>query len=313
MIHIVQKKHAWTGLLALLLIGSAFAGAAQECKVTGVVRDPSHNAVAGALVLVEQLGVSTETDASGSYCISGIEAGVYHLLVSADGYQQQHSHPITVDGRPVTVDIVLQPAFRAETVVTGTRTECRLDEVPVRTEVIRRDAIDRTESRTLADAVEFTTGVRVEANCQNCNFSQIRLLGLEGPYTQILIDSQPIISSVTQVYGVEQIPERMIERIEVVKGGGSALYGSGSVGGIVNVIPRQPIRSGGSLLIRPESIDSERAFSLNGSFDWVSPDHDMFVSGFGQMDSSDPVDVDGDGFSEVAKRDLTSFGARAGF
>ena len=75
------------------------------------------------------------------------------------------------------------------------------------------DKFDEAKARTLADAVEYTTGVRVENNCQNCNFSQIRLLGLEGPYTQLLIEGQPIVSSLAQVYGVEQIPARMIERI----------------------------------------------------------------------------------------------------
>ena len=77
------------------------------------------------------------------------------------------------------------------------------------------------------------------------------------------------------------------------------------------LIPRQPNRAGGSLLIRPESIDGEPAFSVSGNFDWVSPNHDMFVSGFGQMDFTDPVNVDGDGFSEIAKRDMVSFGVRS--
>jgi outer membrane receptor for ferrienterochelin and colicin len=147
--------------------------------------------------------------------------------VTADGYQVRHTEAITAMGEPVSVDMVLQAAYHEELVVTATRTERRLTEVPVRTEAVRREEIERVEARTLADAVEFTTGVRVEANCQNCNFSQIRLLGLEGAYTQILIDSQPTISSLAQVYGVEQIPARMIDRIEVVKGGGSALYGAG--------------------------------------------------------------------------------------
>ena len=296
-----------------LLLGTTAVGAAQECKITGVVRNPSSEVIAGAVVLVEQLGVSAETDDDGRYCISGIGAGTYHLLVTADGFQEQHSHPIAVDGEPATVDMVLQRAFRAEMVVTATRTERRLSEVPVRTEVVRREEIERIEARTLADAIEFTTGVRVESNCQNCNFSQIRLLGLPGAYTQILVDSQPIISSLAQVYGIEQIPERMIDRIEVVKGGGSALYGAGSVGGVVNVIPRLPRRAGGALEIRPESIGGESALSMNGVFDWVTPNQDVYVSGFGQVDSVDPVDVDGDGFTEVAKRDLFSFGARAGF
>ena len=151
--------------------------------------------------------------------------------------------------------IVMAPGIRADVVVTATRTSRNLGEVPVRTEVITRDLITRSGSRTLADAVEYTTGIRVENNCQNCNFSQIRLLGLDGPYTQILVDGQPVVSSLAQVYGIEQIPARMIERIEVVKGGGSALYGPGSVGGVVNIIPREPPRTGGVLEMRETPSD----------------------------------------------------------
>jgi len=307
-----SHRRLLTSVICLLIITAGVA-AAEECQIAGVVRDPSGGIIAGARVLVEQLDLGTETDAEGKYCISGMVAGTYHLIVTADGFQPQHSHPIAVDGATVTVDLVLQLAFRAETVVTATRIERRLDEVPVRTELVRREEIERSEARTLADAVQFTTGVRVESNCQNCNFSQIRLLGLEGAYTQLLVDSQPLISSLAQVYGIEHIPARMIERIEVVKGGGSAVYGSGSVGGVVNVIPRTPFRSGGVLETRAESVDGEGASSFNGAFDWVAPNKDLFVSGFSQVDSVDPVDVDGDGFTEVGRRELASYGVRAGY
>lgn len=302
-------------MLTSLLMGAVATGAAADrCQVAGVVRSPAMAPIEGALVLVEQAGASTTTNAEGRFCLSGMPGGTYHLLVTAAGFQAQHSHPITVDGVEVAVDVVLQPTFRAETVVTATRSERRLDEVPVRTEVVRREQIERSEARTLADAVEFTTGVRVENNCQNCNFQQVRLLGLEGAYTQLLVDSQPIISSLAQVYGVEHIPARMIERIEVVKGGGSAVYGPGSVGGVVNVIPRIPGRSGGEISALAESFgDGQDGTALNGVFDWVAPDKLLFMSGFGQVDSFDSVDVDDDGFSEVSRRDMTASGVRAGW
>jgi outer membrane receptor for ferrienterochelin and colicins len=213
--------------------------------------------------------------------------------------------------RGVSLDFALSPGLTQEVVVTATRTSRRLDDVPVRTEVIGRDAINATAARTLADAVEFTTGVRVENNCQNCNFSQIRLLGLEGPYTQILIDGQPIISSLAQVYGIEQLPARMIERIEVVKGGGSALYGPGAVGGVVNVIPREPARSGGTLETRTDIVGGLPNYSVNGALDWVAPDRRTFVTTFAQVDRVKPVDLTGDGFTEVSRRSLEAFGARA--
>src|SRR5687768_14810717 len=191
------------------------------------------------------------------------------------------------------------PLFRSEVVVTATRTNRRLSDVPVRTEVITQQAMRAVQARTLADAVEYTTGVQVESNCQNCNFSQIRLLGLAGPYTQILIDGQPIISSLAQVYGIEHIPARMLERIEVVKGGGSALYGPGSVGGVVNVISREAAASGGVVELRQETSGfgasgSGEVVSANGAMDLVSRDRQTLFTAFGQVDRVDPIDVDGD-------------------
>jgi len=82
-------------------------------------------------------------------------------------------------------------------------------------------------------------GVRVENNCQNCNFNQVRINGMEGKYSQILIDGLPIVSALAGVYVLEQIPANMIERLEVVKGGGSPLYGSNAVAGVVNVITKK--------------------------------------------------------------------------
>lgn len=308
----VKLRSTLTSLVAACLLVATVSASPPQCQITGVVRDPAGKAIPQAIVVVEQIGSSTTTDGEGTYCLAGLSTGIYHLLATGEGYQLLHSHPVVVDGRPATVDLVLMPSFRAEVVVTGTRTERRLDEVPVRTEVVRRESIAQSEARTLADAVEFTPGVRVENNCQNCNFAQIRLLGLEGAYTQLLVDSEPIISSMAQVYGIEHIPARMIERIEVVKGGGSAIYGAGSVGGVVNVIPRLPVRSGGELEYRTELVDGESTNSLTGSLDWVSPDKALFVSGFGQVDSVNPVDIDGDGFTELGLRKMSSYGVRAG-
>ncbi|MDQ3168879.1 MAG: TonB-dependent receptor [Acidobacteriota bacterium] len=200
--------------------------------------------------------------------------------------------------------------FRSDVVVTATRTNRRLSDVPVRTEVITQQAMRAVQARTLADAVEYTTGVQVESNCQNCNFSQIRLLGLAGPYTQILIDGQPIISSLAQVYGIEHIPARMLERIEVVKGGGSALYGPGSVGGVVNVISREPAATGGAFEFRSERSGGEGVYSGNGAVDVVSADRQTLFTAFGQADSVEAIDIDGDGFTEISLRRLGAVGAR---
>jgi outer membrane receptor for ferrienterochelin and colicins len=268
------------------------------------------------IALTPEGGWATSLD-DGRFCIPIPPAGaarpagaIVAAVATLPGFSSQR---LVLPGRAAdrqSLTFRLAPEFSDQIVVTGTRTGQRLDDSPVRTELIDRAAIDRVAARTLADAVEFTTGVRVEANCQNCNFSQIRLLGLEGPYTQILIDSQPVISSLAQVYGIEQLPARMIERIEVVKGGGSALYGPGSVGGVVNVISREPSRSGGVVETRGELVDGVPNYSFNGAADWVDGQQRTYLTAFVQADRVKPLDLTGDGFTEVTRRTLRTSGLR---
>jgi outer membrane receptor for ferrienterochelin and colicins len=298
-------------LLALSAITPALAGAQDaSCVVAGVVTDATGLPLPGAVVSIERTTVETTSDADGRFCIASAPVGPLTLTASLAGFTPQQLESNRRGSDPATLTFRLAPEFSDQLVVTATRTERRLDDVPVRTELVTREAIERIAARTLADAMEFTTGVRVESNCQNCNFSQIRLLGLEGPYTQILIDGQPVISSLAQVYGIEQLPARMIERIEVVKGGGSALYGPGSVGGVVNVISREPSRSGGAAEMRSELVGGVPNYLANGALDWVDAGRQSYFTAFAQSDRVKPLDITDDGFTEVSRRNLNAVGAR---
>jgi outer membrane receptor for ferrienterochelin and colicins len=278
--------------------------------VTGTVTDATGAALPGVIVALATTGLSVVTDAQGRYCMPPLRSGDYALDLMLPGFTTGRS-TVRVQAEPIIRDVVLSVGgFREETVVTATRTRQGLDRVPVRTEVIRRADIEASSARTLADAVEFTTGVRVESNCQNCNFSQIRLLGLGGPYTQLLFDGQPTFSSLASVYGIEQIPAGLVERIEVVKGGGSALYGAGAVGGVVNVISREPARNALTGEVRMESRQGLPAMQFNGGASWVARDRQTSLIAFAQRDATRPVDVDRDGFTEVARRELASGGIR---
>jgi len=134
---------------------------------------------------------------------------------------------------------------RVEVVSTATRTEHLLAEVPIRTEVLRADEINLRGGGNFSRAVELINGIRVESNCQNCNTSDVHMLGLEGAYNQLLFDGAPLMSTLGGVYAIEQIPSAFINRIEVVKGGASALYGPDAVAGVVNLISFTPTRNGG--------------------------------------------------------------------
>ncbi len=195
-------------------------------------------------------------------------------------------------------------------VVTGTRGERRLSEVPVRTEVVGRREIEKTQSRTLADAIEWTPGVRVENDCQNCNFQQIRLLGLQGSFTQILADGRPLLSSLASVYGIEQLPTALVDRIEIVKGGASALYGPGAIAGVINVISRIPTENGGYLKYGFESMGGGPNHFFEGGMDLVNREATAGVTFFGQTSETQAVDINNDGFSDVSMRDGWSSGLR---
>ena len=110
--------------------------------------------------------------------------------------------------------------------------------------VIDSRRLESVQACNLAEGLNFQTGIRVETDCQSCNYTQLRMNGLAGGYSQILINSRPIFSPLTALYGMEQIPINMIDRIEIVRGGGSSLHGSSAIGGVVNVITKIPNQNG---------------------------------------------------------------------
>ena len=126
---------------------------------------------------------------------------------------------------------------------------------------------------------------------------------MEGKYTQILIDSRPIFSALAGVYGLEQIPANMIERVEVIRGGGSALFGSSAIAGTINIITKEPIRNSGSFGHTISNLDGSGAYDNNTTLNlsWVSSDNKMGAYIYGQNRYRSAWDSNGDGFSELPK------------
>jgi len=133
-----------------------------------------------------------------------------------------------------------EPLELEEVVITGTKTERKLKDVPVRTEIITAKEIEEKGAASLYEALEGIPGIRVEQQCSYCNFSIVRIQGMAAGHVQVLIDGQPIFSGLAGVYGLQQIPTANIERIEIVKGAGSALYGASAIAGVINIITKKP-------------------------------------------------------------------------
>lgn len=300
-------------LAGLLLIWPTMASG--QTSPTGTVVGHVRDAQTGeplvfANVMVEHTTAGTVTDRSGAYRLPGLRPGETHIVAAFMGYREGHRVIRVRSGKIDSLDFALEPTVMemGTVVVTGTATPHLVEDAPVRTEVIPRLIIERKQAPNLAEALSFHTGVRVENNCQNCNFTQVRILGMQGRYSQILIDGDPVVSSLAGVYGLEHIPEEMIDQIEIVKGGGSALYGAGAVAGVVNVITRRPMTNRVRVRYRhhstggiPDSHMSALAETVNGSG----------TSGayiFGSTRRRSPYDHNRDGYSELGSLQNESAG-----
>lgn len=199
-------------------------------------------------------------------------------------------------------------------VLTATRTARKKTQAPILVNVTDRKAMSNLQACVLTDALKFQPGLRVETNCQTCNYTQLRMNGLSGAYSQILVNGRPVFGAMMSLYGMEQLPVDMVERIEVVRGGGSSLYGSGAVGGTVNVITRMPDRSLAELTTQHQLIGGRTGeHTLSGYRSWVSKDRKKGVTAYVNRRVRGLYDHNADGFSELPELRNLSGGANLFF
>ena len=248
------------------------------------------------------IGVATEN--TGHYMIRNVPEGTFTVEVSAIGYKTQSRDVNIRKGRSYEVNFVLEEDHVQidGVIVSATRSETTRRMSPTLVNVVGMDIYNKTNSTTVAQGLAFQPGVRVENNCQNCGFQQVRINGLDGQYTQILIDSRPIFSALAGVYGIEQLPANMVDRVEVMRGGGSALFGSSAIAGTINIITKEPVRNSSSISHTTTLIGGSSSLhnttDINASI--VSEDNKLGLAVFGQNTSKDAWDANRDGFTELS-------------
>jgi len=186
--------------------------------------------------------MGTVTDQTGHYRIINAPTGIYTLQASFTGYKTSERQVTIEAGRTIEVDFELDPDVLRldEVVVSAGRYTQRRSESSVVTSSLPPKLFANVQALVLSEGLNFTPGLRMETNCSNCGFNQIRINGLEGPYSQILINGRPIFSGLAAVYGLELIPANMIDRVEVIRGGSSVLYGSNAIAGTINLMKQAP-------------------------------------------------------------------------
>lgn len=306
----------------LIAISVVYANAestnVSDANITGhVVDKDTGEHIPGCLVVILNSEYATMTDASGHYIFRDLSPGEYEIQVSFMGYLTQKKSTSVTANKTVELNFeVEEDAFMLDqVVVTSSKTETRRKESPSLVNVMSGKTFLNVGACSLADGLDFQPGVRVENDCQNCGFTQVRINGLDGHYSQILMNSRPVFSALAGVYGLEHIPVNMIDRVEVMRGGGSALFGSSAVGGTINIITKDPLSNSAQVAHTLTSIGPSGALDNNTTVNAsvVTDNNKAGIFVYGQSRYRDGYDDNKDGFTEVAQLKSQTLGARTFF
>ena len=307
-----MNSRLWALVILLLYSVPGFAQNKSDVEITGhVINKNSKECIPSINVSIRGTTIGTVTDTAGYYSLRNLPAGQLTITASGVGYKSSKQIVTLSADKTFVANFELEedPIMVQGVVVSANRNETNRREAPTIVDMITPKVFETTNSVCLAQGLDFQPGLRVEINCANCGLPQVRINGLDGTYSQILIDSRPIYSALQSVYGIEQIPSNMIERVEVVRGGGSAIFGTNAIGGTVNIITKDPTTnsvtiSNTTTLIGGKSPDVYTA--LNTSI--VSDDDRSGVDIFGSTRQRSPFDYYGDGYSEITKLNVNNIG-----
>ena len=267
-------------------------------------------------VQLKGTNIGTVTDESGHYFLKDLPLGRQTIVFSYVGYETEELPVVLEEGKTIELKAVIHEISQQlnGVVVTANRYATKRQEAATIVNVLSPELFETAAVSCVADVLSFQPGLRVENTCSNCGKTELRINGLQGQYTQILMDSRPVFSSMASVYGLEQVPSAMIDRIEVIRGGGSAMYGANAIAGVVNVITKEPVRN--FVNISNISMINEHAgydihTDLNASV--MSENRKIGAYLFATHRTRSAYDRDKDGFSELPKLRATTAGARVFF
>jgi len=267
-------------------------------------------------IYLENTTLGTSTDITGHYMLIDVPVGKCTVVAKMVGYKIQKKEIETKADQTIEVKFDLEEEYIRvdEVVITGTKTFKRQTESAVIVGVMDSKAIENVAAQTISESLNFQPGLRMETDCQTCNYSQLRMNGLGGAYSQILINSRSVFSPLTGLYGLEQMPTEMVERIEIVRGGASALYGSSAIGGTVNIITRMPQRNSYKVAVNESVIGSSaNDFSVNGTLTALSQKRNAGMALYSSYKKREWYDHNGDNYSELPELYNNSFGINSFF
>ena len=243
----------------------------QNNSLAGEISDGLEN-LSYVNIYIQNTKLGTSSNENGYYQIKNIPSGTYKIVVSSLGYKtktieitfNKNENEKIIQNFSLVSDNSLD-----EIVVSGNLRPVSKSASSVPVDVYSKSFFKKNPTPSIFESLQNVNGVRPQLNCNVCNTGDIHINGLEGPYTFVLIDGMPIVSGLSTVYGLTGIPQALIQRVEVVKGPASTLYGSEAVGGIINIITKKPSNSPmlfvDSFSSSWEEINTDIGFKYNAS------------------------------------------------
>ena len=312
--------------ILIILINIVFIGQAifaqdnnKSASITGKTTS-NGSEIPYVSIFLKGTTIGTSTNENAEFNISNLTPGFYTIQIQSIGFKPFEQNIELEKNEKKHINIELEPDVLGleEVIVTGNRSRIIRKKASNIVNIINSEIFESTQSVTLSEGLNFCSGLRMENDCQNCGFSQVRMNGLEGPYSQILINSRPIFSGLAGVYGLELIPSNMIEKVEIIRGGGSALYGGNAVAGTINILLKDTTQNSFEVGVNNSFIgvgleDSDATatdYSLNFNATVVGKNQQSGVAFYGFNRDRKPFDANGDSFSEIALLKNTTLGSR---
>ncbi len=276
---------------------------AQNFSISGRVRS-ENGPLAFANIVVKNSNNGVIANEQGKYNILNLKAGAYTLEASYIGYKSSTLN-VQIISKSIEIDFDLEPSpVLDEVVVTSTLRPIKRSESPIPVEVLTAAFLKNNPTANIFEALQTVNGVRPQLNCSVCNTGNIRINGLEGPYSLVLIDGMPIVSGLSTVYGFSGIPSALIDQVEIIKGPASSLYGSEAVGGLINIITKHPENT--PLLFFDSFLTDWNEYNLDVGLKALLGDKISVLFGVNYFNYNNPIDNNNDNFTDLALQDRIS-------